>query len=100
MKQTKILCGQLNCSVKLADVSTRCSFALRMTRASSRNIGKFYRTVKLSAKNLHLFHNFILMIVCFTAVCRPELHELRECQRKVKELERDLKQTRLAEHYI
>ena len=25
MKQTKILCGQLNCSVKLADVSTRCS---------------------------------------------------------------------------
>ena len=25
MKQTKILCGQLNCSAKFADVSTRCS---------------------------------------------------------------------------
>ena len=25
MKQTRILCGQLNCSVNLADVSTRCS---------------------------------------------------------------------------
>ena len=47
MKQMKILCGQLNCSEKLA---------LRMTRASSRNVGKFYRTVKLSAKNLCLFH--------------------------------------------
>ena len=32
MKQRKILCGQLNCLVKLADVSTRCS---------SRNISKF-----------------------------------------------------------
>ena len=49
MKQTKIFCGQLNCLVKLADVSNRCSslvilrakdfgfgfgfgFALRMTR--------------------------------------------------------------------
>ena len=30
--------------------------ALRTTRASSRNVGKFYQTVKLSAKNLHLFH--------------------------------------------
>ena len=55
----KILCGQLNCLVKLADVLTRCSshpqgtFALRMTRAS---IGKFYRTVKLSATNLHFIH--------------------------------------------
>ena len=38
VKQTKILCGE--------------AFALRMTRASSRNVGKFYRTVKLSAKNL------------------------------------------------
>ena len=28
------------------------TFALRMTRASSRNVGKFYRTVKLSTKNL------------------------------------------------
>ena len=55
-KQTKILCGQLNCSVKLANVSTRCSFALRMTRASSRNVSKFYWTVKLSTKNLRLFH--------------------------------------------
>ena len=39
MKQTEIICGQLNCSVKLADVLTRCSshpLALRMTRASSR----------------------------------------------------------------
>ena len=28
----------------------------RMTRASSQNVGKFYRTViKLSEKNLHLF---------------------------------------------
>ena len=25
MKQMKILCGQLNCLVKLADISTRCS---------------------------------------------------------------------------
>ena len=33
------------------------TFALRMTaRASSRNVGKFYRTVKLSAENLRLFH--------------------------------------------
>ena len=38
LKQTKILC------------------ALRMPRASSRNVGKFYLTVKLSAKNLCLFH--------------------------------------------
>ena len=27
-----------------------------MTRTSSRNVGKFYQTVKLSAKNLRLFH--------------------------------------------
>ena len=27
-----------------------------MTRASSQNVSKFYRTVKLSAKNLRLFH--------------------------------------------
>ena len=40
LKQMKILCGH----------------ALRMTRASSRNVAKFYRTVKLSAKNLCLFH--------------------------------------------
>ena len=33
----------------------RFTFALRMTRASSRNVGKFYRTVKLSEKNLRLF---------------------------------------------
>ena len=32
------------------------SFALRMTRASSRNVGKFYRTVKLSEKNLCFIH--------------------------------------------
>ena len=44
---TKILFGQLNCSVKFADVW--------MTTASSRNVGKFYRTVKLSEKNLRLF---------------------------------------------
>ena len=25
MNKTKILCGQLNCSVKLANISTRCS---------------------------------------------------------------------------
>ena len=25
LKQTKILCGQLNCSVKLANISIRCS---------------------------------------------------------------------------
>ena len=56
MNKTKILCGQLNCSVKLANVSTRCSshpqgtFTLRMTRAS---IGKL---VKLSATNLHFIH--------------------------------------------
>ena len=25
MNKTKILCGQLNCSIKLADVLTRCS---------------------------------------------------------------------------
>jgi hypothetical protein len=30
-------------------------FCLRTTRAPSRNIGKFYRTVKLSAENLRLF---------------------------------------------
>ena len=30
-----------------------------MTRASSRNVGKFYRTLKLSAKNLRLFHALI-----------------------------------------
>ena len=34
----------------------RFTFAPRMTRASSWNVGKFYRTVKLFAKNLHLFH--------------------------------------------
>ena len=32
----------------------RFTFALRMTTASSRNFGKFYRTVKLSEKNLCL----------------------------------------------
>ena len=53
MKQTKILCGQLNCWVKLAYVSTR-------TERPSRNVGKFYRTVKLSAKNLRLFHVGVL----------------------------------------
>ena len=46
-KLMKILCGQLNCSVKLADVLTGCS---------SHPQGKFYQTVKLSAKNLCLFH--------------------------------------------
>ena len=34
----------------------RFNFALRMTRASSRNFSKFYQTVKLSAENLHLLH--------------------------------------------
>ena len=34
----------------------RFTFALRITRASNRNVGKFYRTIKLSAKNLRLFH--------------------------------------------
>ena len=52
-KQTKILCRQLNCSIKLADVLTRCS---SHPQGKSRNVGKFYRTVKLSAKNLRLFH--------------------------------------------
>ena len=33
----------------------RFTFAPRMTRTSSRNVGKFYQTVKLSAKNLRLF---------------------------------------------
>ena len=52
LNKTKILGRQLNCSVKLA------LFAPRMTslRASSRNVGKFYRTVKLSTKNLRFIH--------------------------------------------
>jgi hypothetical protein len=33
-------------------LAPRFTFALRMTRAPSRNVGKFYRTVKLSAENL------------------------------------------------
>ena len=36
----------------------RFTFALRMTRASSRNVSKFYRTVKLSEKNLRLFIHY------------------------------------------
>ena len=69
LKQTKILCRQLNCLVKLTDVSTRCSshpIALRMTRASSRNVGKFYRTVKLFAKNLCLFQQHYVLISVFS----------------------------------
>jgi hypothetical protein len=34
---------------------TSVASKLRMTRAPSRNVGKFYRTVKLSADNLCLF---------------------------------------------
>jgi hypothetical protein len=34
----------------------RFTFALRTTRAPSRNVVKFYQTVKLSTENLHLFH--------------------------------------------
>ena len=44
-------CGQGNALMK-----QKGTFALRMTRASSQNVGKFYRIVKLSAKNLRLFH--------------------------------------------
>ena len=40
--------------------------ALRMTRASSQNVGKFYRTVKLSAKNLCLFHKSYEVWLCIT----------------------------------
>ena len=32
------------------------TFALRLTRASSQYVGTFYRTFKLSAENLRLFH--------------------------------------------
>ena len=40
LKQTKILCGQLNCSVKLADVSTRCSsHPQRKSEARCENAG-------------------------------------------------------------
>ena len=35
LKQTKILCGQLNCSVKLADVSTRCSSHPQVRKAGA-----------------------------------------------------------------
>ena len=56
LNKTKILCGQfINCSVKL--FAPRFIFALRMTRASSRNVGKFYQIlVKLFAKNLRFIH--------------------------------------------
>ena len=54
IKQTKILCRQLNCSVKLANVLIRCS---------SHPQGRFYRTIKLYAENLCLFHT------CYT-VCK------------------------------
>jgi hypothetical protein len=53
----KILCGKLNCVVKLANVSARWSsyprstFALRTTRA---HVSKFYRTLKLSAEDICL----------------------------------------------
>ena len=69
MNKTKILGGQLNCSVKLADVSTRCSSHPQGKRASSRNVGKFYRTVKLSTKNLH----FIQYAVLYTHVHVPKV---------------------------
>ena len=65
MKQTKILCGQLNCSVKLAEnLPTFRLDALVILRAKSEAryeklvlLWAFYRTVKLSAKNLRLFHH-------------------------------------------
>ena len=46
MKQTKML-----------------TFALRITGASSRNVAKFYRTVKLSAENLCLFRSILILIL-------------------------------------
>ena len=51
----KILFRQLNCSVKLADVSTRCFGHSQGKSEASWNVGKFYRTSKLSEKNLCLF---------------------------------------------
>ena len=42
----------INLDISGFDFSSK-AFALRMTRASSRNVGKFYQTVKLSAENLH-----------------------------------------------
>ena len=41
---------------RFVGVITSSIHALRMTRASSQNVGKFYRTGKLSAENLRLFH--------------------------------------------
>jgi hypothetical protein len=41
--------------IKHQHFAPRFTFALRTTRAPSRNVGKFYRTIKLSAENLRLF---------------------------------------------
>ena len=54
----KILCGQLNCRSyaynNTSIFTPYFTFALKMTRASSRNVNKFYQTVKLSTENLCL----------------------------------------------
>ena len=83
MKQTKILCGQLNCSVKLAN---GCSshprgkslpfFSLRT--ASSWNAGKFYQTVIRSAKNLRLFQCQINISEPLTASAQFNIVALQE----------------------
>ena len=49
---------------------TSFSVALRMTRASSRNVGKFYQTVKLSEKTLRL-----LMTLSYTELEHAQLHQ-------------------------
>ena len=44
------------------------TFALRITRASSRNVAKLYRTVKLSAENLRLFRSILILILLVVAL--------------------------------
>ena len=62
-EQTKILFGQLNCSVKLADISTRCS-----------SHSQDARTVKLSEKNLRLFIS--VCVSCHITILWEMVHHI------------------------
>ena len=60
------------------------TFALRMTRASSQNVGKFYRTVKLSTKNLCFIHADCSYSCILLATLSHDCNIKHTCIHKIK----------------
>ena len=64
MNKTKILFGQLNCSVKLANVSTRCS-----SHPQGKNTYQYILTVWLSIKFIDSYKLLLTLIITNILCC-------------------------------